>query len=561
MQVKYKNEIKEEDKITSYELIELLLKTRKIKDVNEFLNPTSPLKIDLNDFGFKKEIKRTLKILEEIKKNNQTIVVYTDYDADGITGGAILWETLHLLGFKVMPYVPHRKLEGYGFSKIGLDNIKKQYNPKLIISVDHGITAHEKIKYSKSIGIPVIVTDHHLKAESLPKESQAVFHIPELSGSGVAYFFAKKMFEAFSSVATGRAPSLQNNFETDYLALASIGTIADLVPLVDSSRSIVKYGLEAFSKVSRVGLKHILKEASIENRKITPYEVGYIIAPRINAVGRLEHAIDALRLLCTKKASLAYELACKIGKKNVERQDLVKAALDEARAMLEKKFKQQKNKIIILHSKSWHEGVIGLIASKLSDEYYRPVIIMTESNGFLKGSARSTEHMHITNFLRQHQKLLLDIGGHKQASGFSLEKTKLIDFIDAVQASAAKQIDDRDLEKIIEVDFKIPISKINLALVLGLEKLAPYGIGNPTPSFFSQAKVIGVKVFGKKQEHLKIYAKSNKVGSFPIEFIAFSAANKFTELSRSQLINLSYKLEVDRWGGSERVRGIVSGIA
>ncbi|MBI5122376.1 DHH family phosphoesterase, partial [Candidatus Roizmanbacteria bacterium] len=232
MKIIFKHEIKPDDNLTNEQIVAFLLKSRKIKNLDEFLKPTSPLSISLFDFDKKyvQSFKKILKLLKEIKEKNQMIVVYTDYDADGITGGAILWETLYLLGFKVMPYVPHRKLEGYGFSKAGLDNVKKEFNPVLIISVDHGITKVEEIEYATILGIKIIVTDHHLKGEKIPKKTEAIFHIPALSGSGVAYFFAKEIFNSFSPVQTHYSASLQNNFKTDYLALATIGTIADLVP-------------------------------------------------------------------------------------------------------------------------------------------------------------------------------------------------------------------------------------------------------------------------------------------------------------------------------------------
>src|SRR3989338_5811514 len=201
MKITFKHELKSDDKFTNEQIITLLLKSRHIKNLNEFLNPTSPLSVSLLDFDqkYKQSFKKVLELLKNIKKNDQMIVAYTDYDADGITGGAILWETLYLLGFKVMPYVPHRKLEGYGFSKKGIYNVKKQYNPALIISVDHGITKVEEIKYAASLGIKIIITDHHLKGENIPK-AESIFHIPALSGSGVAYFFAKEIFNYFSSV-------------------------------------------------------------------------------------------------------------------------------------------------------------------------------------------------------------------------------------------------------------------------------------------------------------------------------------------------------------------------
>ena len=288
MNITFKNEIKLQDNLDGKKIVDLILKSRHIKNIPEFLNPPSPLSLILEDFGsYKKSFAKVIKILQEIKEKNQMIVVYTDYDADGITGGAILWETLYLLGFEVMPYVPHRKLEGYGFSKIGIDNVKKKFDPALIISVDHGITKVDEIKYAVKLGIKIIVTDHHLKGDKIPQKAEAIFHIPALSGSGVSYFFAKEIFNWFSTSAveeqSGKTAEvykvLANNFAVDYASLASIGTIADLVPLVGPSRSLVKYGLKNFNKVKRFGIKHIIKQAGIQDKMITPYEVGFMIAP------------------------------------------------------------------------------------------------------------------------------------------------------------------------------------------------------------------------------------------------------------------------------------------
>jgi single-stranded-DNA-specific exonuclease len=552
MKISYKNEIKLQDKLDNKTVLNLILKSRNIKDLDQFLDPSSPLNLNLNDFGsYKKSFEKVIKILKSIKEKNQMIVVYTDYDADGITGGAILWETLYLLGFKVMPYVPHRKLEGYGFSKTGIDNVKKEFNPTLIISVDHGITKVEEIKYAKSLGINIIVTDHHLKGNKIPK-AEAIFHIPALSGSGVAYFFAKEIFNYFSPVETRHAASLQNNFKFDYLSLASIGTIADLVPLTGPSRSVVKYGLASFPKIKRFGIKHILKQAEIEDKKITPYEVGFMIAPRINAIGRLEHAIDALRLLCTNDEKKAYDLASKIGNVNIERQELVEKSVKEARENLNSQLVNSKikNKIIILVSDKWHEGIIGLIASKIAEEFYRPTLVLTKTENGYKGSARSIPSFHITDFLRSLKKDLIDAGGHKQAAGFTLEKNQLNDFTKNAQKLAKKLIKDKDLERKIEADLKIPISKINLDLVKSLEALEPFGIGNPKPTFYSEGILTGAQLLGKTNAHLKIFVDG-------LELLAFNQADKFKSLSRGQKIKVVYNLEINRWNGSEKVKGII----
>ncbi|PIV10682.1 single-stranded-DNA-specific exonuclease RecJ [Candidatus Roizmanbacteria bacterium CG03_land_8_20_14_0_80_35_26] len=608
MKIFFKHEIKRTDKLTSKELVDLILKHRQIKNIKEFLNPPPPLSISLLDFNpkYKLYLNKVIKLLKDIKKKDKMIVVYTDYDADGITGGAILWETLYLLGFKTMPYVPDRKKEGYGFSITGIDNIIREFNPALIISVDHGITKVKEITYAKKLGIKIIVTDHHLKSDEIPN-ADAIFHIPALSGSGVAYFFAKEIYQSFRSRSAGEKSSeaLKQNFQTDYLALASIGTIADLVPLIGPSRSLVKHGLDIFPKVKRYGLKYILKQAGIENKKITPYEVGFIIAPRINAVGRLQHAIDALRLLCTTNEKKAFDLAYKVGQTNVERQDLVKKSVEEAKKMLTKKHPQGVNqgkptfhpagvnleKIIIFVSNHWHEGIIGLIASKIADEFYRPTIVLTESSKtdlpagrqavIYKGSARSIPSFHITNFLRSLKKYLVDIGGHAQAAGFTIEEKKLKKFIKEAQKQGDELIKDKDLERIITADIKIPVSKINLELVKSLESLEPFGIGNPRPTFLSEGIISNAQLFGKNNNHLKIWvkddllllrAKRNNLDleiassstSSPsrddiiLELIAFNQREKIQELSRGQKINVVYSLEVDRWGGREKLRGRLS---
>jgi single-stranded-DNA-specific exonuclease len=555
MKIKIKRKIGEQNNLAIEEIINLLLKDRGIKNKEEFLNPKYPKDISFGDFFSKKSLAKVIKKLKEIKKTDKMIIVYTDYDADGITGGAILWETLHLLGFKTMPYVPHRQLEGYGFSKIGIDTIKELYDPSLIISVDHGISAVEKISYARSLGIPIIVTDHHIKAAKKPKEALAIFHTDKLSGAGVAYFLAKEIFNNFKKYGQDTILSLQNNFQTDYLALASIGTIADLVPLLGSSRSITKYGLESFPKVKRYGIRHVLKEAGIEDRKITPYEIGFIIAPRINALGRLEHAIDALRLLCTTKEEKAQMLAAKMGEKNRERQDILEKAVEEAKEKLAVETHNYASlpKIIILSSNKWHEGIIGLIASKLVDEFYRPTIIMSIGDDFVKGSARSIPGFDITTFIRSVKSGIIDVGGHKGAAGFTIEKSKISIFTRAATTMVNRLIKDKDLEKTIIVDLKIPLSKANLSLACSLEKLQPFGVGNPQPLFYSEGELAEAKLFGRNNEHLKIYLKDES--SLLLEFVFFNQGQDFLNLSRGQKMGVVYNLEIDRWGGKEKIRG------
>lgn len=530
------------------EIIDFLLKNRGIKNKNAFLNPPHPAEIKFSDLFSNLESKKLKKKLDEIKENGEMIVVYTDYDADGITGGAIMWEALHLLGFKVMPYVPDRKTEGYGFSKVGIDQVKEKYNPKLIISVDHGIAAEDKIIYAKSLGIDVVVTDHHLKSDKKNKSAYAIFHTEKISGSGVAYFVAREIYNSFEK-------KLHPHFEKDYLALASIGTIADLVPLTGEARSLAKYGMDAFLDIKRVGIKELLKIANIENRRLNTFDIGFIIAPRINAIGRLEHAIDALRLLCTNNLDSACSLSLKINQKNSERQDLVEVAVKEALLQVENKLtKNPLLKIICLSSDHWNEGIIGLIASKILEKYYRPTIVMTVSDGHAKGSARSIYGFDITGFLRDHKKYLVDVGGHKAAAGFSIEKDKIEKFISAMEKTADKKIKSEDLVKKIEVDFQIPTSLISKKLVLEIEKFYPFGIGNPQPVFMTIGELAKIQTMGKTGQHLKVILKDGSSDS-NFELVFFNEGKQLDNLKIGQTIKAIYNLEINRWNGIEKIQG------
>ena len=567
MKITYTHEITE--KTTPKDILSLLLTSRNIQDIDLFLHPISPLELFLKDFGFKKaKITKMMKLLESIREKDQMIVVYTDYDADGITGGAILWETLHLLGFRVMPYVPHRKTEGYGFSKKGIDSVKKEFNPNLIMSVDHGITAKNEVAYANSLGIDVIVTDHHHRQEEkVPDSAVGIFHISALSGSGTAYMVAKEIFTHFchpeldsgsmldSRSGSGMTKKLEKYFKTDYLALAAIGTVADLVPLIGSSRSIVSYGLKAFEKVKRPGIKYILKDAQIQDREITPYEIGFIITPRINAVGRLEHAIDALRLLCTTDDVRASALSQKVGILNTNRQDLVKDQVAEARAQLQKLKKIPK--LIILYSDHWHEGVIGLIAGNILQEYYRPTIVMTKGDGFYKASVRSISGFHITNFLKTLGSYLTNYGGHAAAAGFTLKESKLKEFIKEATKKAEDLIADKMLEPTINADMKIPIEMATKTLSRTLHTLSPFGMGNPKPIFVSEASVIHAKLLGKQKNHLKLQVKDISNMHLPIDMIGFGKGELLSQISKNKIVKVAYQLDINKWNGQEKVQGII----
>ena len=300
----------------------------------------------------------------------------------------------------------------------------------------------------------------------------------------------------------------------------------------------------------------LVKEAGIEGRKITPWEIGFVIAPRINAVGRLEDATDALRLLCTRKPSRARDLAKKLSEKNKIRQNMVEIAVERAKEILKKEYGKNLPKILIVYDPDFHEGIIGLIASKLVEEYYRPAIVFTSSDGFLKASARSIPSFHITDFLRSLKNFLLEVGGHSQAAGLKMEKKNFEVFVKEAIKKADEILSEKKLEKILRADLQIPLSSLNLELAIALESLQPFGVGNPEPKFLSEVEIVSARFFGKKNDHLKIFGKDSSTKE-PFEFIYFGGAQTFFKLSREKKARIVYTLEKYSWRGKESVRGRV----
>jgi len=543
---------------TPDEMVSMLLDLRDVMDPQQFLHPPHPQTITLGqlDPGLQTSCEALIQALEPLHTNEKMIVVYTDYDADGVTGGAIMWEALHIMGFKVRPYVPHRVHEGYGFSIKGIDNMKQEFDPALIISVDHGITAEEKIVYARGLGIPVVVTDHHLKPEAGPPVSAlAVFHIPALSGSGVAYVVARFIYDHFKhTLSDAVKKQLDDMFQTDYLCLASIGSVADLVPLVGPTRSIVYHGLEAFAKTKRVGLLELMKQAGIAGRPVTPYEIGFVIAPRINAIGRLEHALDALRLLCTPNLTKAQELTQKLAETNTKRQDLVASSIEEALVVVEKEYGQEVPPVLIVQSDSWHEGIIGLIASKLVEKYYRPTIVMTRGDGFYKASARSIPALHMTNLLRANKSFLVDVGGHAQAAGFTIKVEQVDAFKKAVVEQAAKLLDADDLIPTVTPDMQMPLSYCTIELAHELSQMRPFGIGNPTPTFVSTTTISAPRTIGREGAHLS-FSTPGGMGA-----IAFGKGKMVQELISQPNRTIVYQIDVNEWQGQSRLQAKVQQI-
>jgi single-stranded-DNA-specific exonuclease len=531
------------------ELIDLLLENRGIKakkEKEEFLNSKlellTPKNVGLDEGQLDKAIKRIQKAIN----NNEQIVIFGDYDVDGITGSAILWEVLHEMKAQVLPYIPNRIDEGYGLSILGIDNIKNQEtnikDVSLIITVDNGIVAHDAVAYANKKGIDVIITDHHVAGEDLPK-AHSIVHTTKLCGAGVAYVLSREIKYQLLGI--------RDSDEDDiHLELATLGTIADLVPLTNANRVIVKNGLLQLGKCRRLGLNELFRLANLAKDIFSVYDVGYIVAPRLNATGRIESAMDSLRLLCTKDNKRAAMLAQKLEMINTKRQYILKQAAENAKEQIKNRPSLQN--LLFVADESYQQGVIGLVAGKLADEYYRPSIVVSIGEKKSKGSARSIPGFNIIEFLRSHKEYLPEVGGHPMAAGFSVETDKIKLLKEALEKSADKIVTAEMLKRSLRIDCELPLRGIDEKLFNELQALAPFGMGNPEPTFVSLGvEVKDFKLLGKDRNHLKLKLvhdlRPKDQGPSILEAIGFGMGELAQKIKPGDKIDIVYTIDNNTW--------------
>jgi len=525
-------------KVKSNEIIKALLENRGIrtgKEVEEFLNPKLET-VTVKSVGIdEKQLKKAIVRIKLAIKNKEQIVVFGDYDVDGICGTAILWETLNSMGAKVMPYIPHRIEEGYGLSTKGIENLKlKIKNCALIITTDNGIVASSAVNFANGQGIDVIITDHHVQSKRLPKAS-AIVHTTKLCGAGVAWMLTQE----FKKNKT-------------HLELVALATVADLVSLKGANRILLKFGLEVLQDTKRVGLLELFKEAGITKNSIGVYEIGHIIAPRLNATGRLEYAMDSLRLICTNSKKRAEELSKEIGLTNKERQLLTIQAAEHAIDLVRNK--KELEKLLIVVHESYQQGVIGLVAGKLVEEFYRPAIVISKGEKFSKASARSVKGFDMIEFIRTAQEFLVDAGGHPMAAGFTVETKKLLKLQEVLEKKAKLILNKDLLTRSLKIDCELPLSFININLYEALQKLSPFGMGNPEPIFLSRNVIIeDIRLVGMENKHIKFYL-GDKTSSVKFGAIAFNMGDRIKEFHIGVKISAVYTIEKDDWNGNKRLQ-------
>lgn len=519
-------------------LTAILLQNRNIEskeDIEKFLYPSFE-DVDLKKLNVdESQVDKAKKIIAKTQKKEKTIIIYGDYDVDGICASAILWETLYSSYKKTIPYIPNRVDEGYGLSIEGINNVLKKYpDTGLIITVDNGIAAIEAVEYAKSKGLSVIITDHHTKSDEVPN-ADAIIHTDQLCGAGVAY--------AFSKVISGKKINSEKHLE-----LVAMATIADCMPLLDHNRTLVKYGLEALSTTERIGLLELYSEAKVDRNSIDVYHVGFMIAPRLNASGRLASAMDSLRLLCTRDNIKAKFLARKLSGTNEDRRSMTSEQLDHAKKVFAN---GTINKVLVVADEIYNQGVIGLIASKLTDSYYRPsIVISVGENGISKGSARSIKGINIVTLLRSVSEHLVHVGGHEMAAGFTLPTEKIESFKKEILKVADQQLTDDQFQRFVNADLELPLKYVNYELYKIVKNFSPFGISNPEPAFVTKNVVLkDIKPLGRDGKHLKFLLEQD--GDF-IEAIAFGFANQFNG-NVGDSVDVLYTVSLDTWNGRSKV--------
>ncbi|MCX6809324.1 MAG: single-stranded-DNA-specific exonuclease RecJ [Candidatus Berkelbacteria bacterium] len=515
-----------------------ILHLRKIEKVKEFLDPSYDLISSDNAMA---QLKTAAKRIRQAIVLKEKIGIFMDYDADGICGGAIIYKTLNDLGNEPCYLVPHRR-EGYGLSKNATRYfIKEKIN--LLITVDCGIKSVLEVANLNKQKIDTIVVDHHQLDEILP-QSYAIVHpkilkkgkiCSDLSGGGVAYMLCRELYN-------------RNGREKWLLDLAAISSVADVVPLVEDNRTIVKYGMLVLNKTKNLGLRHLIEVANLKMGEIGCYEIGFMVAPRLNAAGRVSNPQDSFKLLITKDEGEAKKLAQKLNELNIKRQKLLENGQNEACEIVGTKGLFKKNLIIVRGQ--WNEGIVGLIASKLVEKFNRPAIVLTEIDEKIKGSARSIPQIDITKLISKSSDCLLSFGGHSQAAGLSLVKSKFKKFEKSI-LNYAQKINKNVFEKCLNIDALIESSQIKMQLADDLEKLEPYGAGNPKPIFaVEKIKVDSIRSIGRDQSHRKVtFIKSNHYH----QAVLFNFAQGNWIIAKGDILDIAFCIDINRWNGNEKI--------
>ncbi len=524
-------------------IVAQLLVQRGITDFKEAKSFFRPTYDQLHDPFLMKDMSLAVNRLKKALEQKENILIYGDYDVDGTTAVALMYSFLKSIHPNVAYYIPDRYSEGYGISYQGID-YAAQNNFSLIIALDCGIKAVDKVAYAQEKEIDFIICDHHRPGANVPKalavldpkQNDCNYPYKELSGCGVGF----KLIQAYCQ---------KNNiaFEkiTHYLDLLVVSIAADIVPITEENRVLAHYGLKQLSTEPRKGLKALM-EVSDKEKNLTISDVVFGLAPRINAAGRIEHGAKAVALLVQEDIEQARSMAQKVNEHNLKRRELDQSITQEALKMVIPNAKST-----VVYQENWHKGVVGIVASRLIETHYRPTIVLTENNGMLAGSARSVKGFDVYNAIDSCSEYIEQFGGHKYAAGLTLKKENLAGFTAKFEEVVSATIQEEMLNPQISIDAELTISEINPKLYRILKQMAPFGPGNMSPTFMTQQVIdrgYGRKI-GQEQTHLKLNV-GDKESTQYLDCIGFGMADKFELIKEGQQFDIAYAIEENVWNGN-----------
>jgi len=484
---------------------------------------------------------------------NEKILIYGDYDVDGTTSVALMYAFFRNIYPNIDFYIPDRYTEGYGISSRGIDYAHEN-NCKLMITLDCGIKAVEKIKYANSMGLDVIICDHHLPGETVPeatavldpKQEGCNYPYKDLSGCGVGF----KLIQAYSRV---NGIPFENLIQ--YLDLVSVSIASDIVPLTGENRILAHFGLIQLNENPRMGVAKIIKDSDIR-KKITIEDIVFKIGPRINAAGRMESGNKAVELMVSEDGMLAEEMSREIGNCNRDRRSVDRNITTEALRMISADQRHVNARTTVLYNPEWHKGVIGIVASRLIETYYRPTVILTESNDFATGSARSVAGYDLYQAIESCSDLLENFGGHMYAAGLTLKKENVPVFIERFEEAVKQTISDDQLVPQVIIDMELDFTDITEKFYSILEQFQPFGPENLAPVFMT-GKVYDTgmgRVVGSSGEHLKLDLCSESTGTVSIPAIAFGQGNRFPVIKEGRPIDICYSVEMNEFKGIKNLQ-------
>lgn len=525
-------------------VIAQLLINRNIVDAEEARLFLSTDISGMHDPFLLKGMEEAVKRIEKARNCKEKVLIFGDYDVDGITSVVILYNLLVERGLEVINHIPHRMDDGYGLNH-DIAEFARQKGVGLLIAVDCGITAIDAINTFNNLGIDVIIIDHHEPAEAgipdavaiiNPKQKKCSYPFKDLAAVGLV----AKLIHAVSG-----------GMNEDVLNFAALGTIADVVPLRGENRVLVKNGLASINKTKNKGLFALMDSSKIMGKEIKPFHIGFVLGPRINAAGRMDSAHKSLDLFLSNDTKETYAIVRALEGFNLERQKMQRDMAQDAVEIVEREVNFKEHKIIVLSKEGWHKGILGIVASKITEKYYRPTILISVNDGIGTASARSIDGFHLYNALSDCGRYLEAYGGHKGAAGLTIKEDNIDPFRDMINKMAADNLENRKLIPAVCIDCELPFADINMHMVDTINSMEPFGAGNSEPLFCSRSLTVKSAPLVLGKDTLKFWVTD---GNTSISAIGFGMAKYKEIVTLGQKIDLAYQLSIDDWNKAPEVQ-------